>query len=194
MTSVESKTKPETPAMNLETQSLSSFDVFAYRPDELGQIKMFNLFKKAIAVAIIIAIAFSFTLQNPSYAASPEKAESPTTEESIVPPPRRPLESRPDGCFDYYRLPYCNRALLVLTTRPPQPNAPVFGWRKRNGKVERNGTEIGRTNDLGQFINSAVLERGRDEGEYTDEQFAVGSRTNQKSKPLEYVVKFDPIP
>ena len=142
---------------------------------------MLNILKKAIAVTITIAIAFSFIVQNPSYAQLP-------------PPPRPPAVLRADGCFNYYRLPYCNRALLILTTNPPLPNAPVFSWRQKNGKVERNGTEIGKTNQLGQFINSAALERGRDEGTYTNEQFAVGSRTNPKSRPLEYVVKFDPIP
>ncbi len=110
-----------------------------------------------------------------------------------------PSASRPDGHFPGYEL--GDHAIMRLVTDPPQPFQKVYGWRLKNGVVERNGEPLRYQDTNGIWRDrltdaSGVLEVHWDLpldafticGTYTDERFAVGSANGARSAPLSYTV------
>ncbi|TQV82933.1 RHS repeat-associated core domain-containing protein [Aliikangiella coralliicola] len=97
-----------------------------------------------------------------------------------------PDADRNDSHFPNYEI--GDVAQLEIRTSPVMANAPVFSWRRKNGSVERNGEEIGRTNASGVFINSLTIDDPDACGSYTNEQFAVGNIINDRSTSMSYTV------
>lgn len=98
---------------------------------------------------------------------------------------RAPITARPDN-YPIYQL--GDYAVLVLYTNPVQPYQSVYTWREKDGRVERSGFYLGRTDSRGIFVNAAFLRDGSVCGNYNNEEFAVGSQSNPRSTPLRYIV------
>ncbi|MGK7903173.1 MAG: hypothetical protein AB4352_17550 [Hormoscilla sp.] len=96
-----------------------------------------------------------------------------------------PITARPDK-YPIYQL--GDYAVLVLYTNPVQPYQSVYTWREKDGRAERSGYYLGRTDSRGIFVNAAFLTSPSDCGNYNNEEFAVGSQSNPRSTPLRYIV------
>ncbi|MEM7049514.1 MAG: pre-peptidase C-terminal domain-containing protein [Acidobacteriota bacterium] len=105
---------------------------------------------------------------------------------------------RPDGHFPSYRL--GDMAQLHLTTFPPRPGERVYGWRLKDGAVERDGVVLqyddaeGRRHDYltdenGELLIELTLSDPSVCGSYSQEQFAVGDPNSARSAPASFTVE-----
>ncbi|MEO1088233.1 MAG: hypothetical protein AAFY88_28710, partial [Acidobacteriota bacterium] len=111
--------------------------------------------------------------------------------------PGGPVAKRPDGHFPHYQL--GDTATLEIVTDPPQPHAPVYTWRTKDGVADRIGEPLtlydvwgngspAITDGDGRLVYSATLDDAGACGSYTEERFSVGSTAAQASGALSYVV------
>ncbi len=80
-------------------------------------------------------------------------------------------------------------ATVIISTNPAQANAPVYRFRYKNGQPDGDQpTHIGNTGADGRLaIENLPLGLGNI-GDYTNEQFAVGSPTGQRSSSISYSI------
>lgn len=85
-------------------------------------------------------------------------------------------------------------ATLVLATDPPQPQQPIYRYRRLNLAPDGwQPTQIGTTDFDGRYEVSLVLKSGS-EGVYTDERFAVDDPNGPTSVALHYTVLPQGVP
>lgn len=86
-------------------------------------------------------------------------------------------------------------ASLVVSTSPPQPSAPVYMYRLKNGAPDGPQPQlVGTTDAAGRFELLNVPLPASQVGEFTREQYAVGSPSAPLSSPLAFRIDASSAP